>query len=49
MKKKVQTGSLGKYAAHEIFLNVSHLEKGVYQLKIVDENNIVKNTHFIKK
>ncbi len=49
MKKKIFTGSLGNYATEEIYLNVSGLEKGVYQLKIVDENCIVKNTHFIKK
>ena len=49
MKKKVHTVSLGDYIAQEIYLNVSNLEKGVYQLKIVDKNNIVKNTHFIKK
>jgi len=32
------TGSLKNFEGSEIYLNITYLEKGVYQLKIVDKN-----------
>jgi hypothetical protein len=49
MPKKVYKGALDKLKGTEIHLNVSLLDKGIYELKIVDKNKIVKNTQFIKK
>ncbi|MCW5518533.1 hypothetical protein J1N09_01690 [Aureitalea sp. L0-47] len=48
MKRKPYSGSLEKLDTQEIYLNVSYLNKGVYQLKIVHNNKILKSTLFIK-
>lgn len=49
MAKKILTASLEDFEGQEIYLNVTFLEKGIYELKILDKDVIVKNTYFIKK
>lgn len=49
MSKKVYTTSLQDIEGVEIYLNISSLGKGIYELKIIDKNVIIKNTLFIKK
>jgi len=41
-------GTLDKPTSKEIYLNVNHLEKGMYQLKIVYNNKVINTTHFKK-
>lgn len=47
-KKQVIEGELNHFPKHQIYLNVNHLEKGVYTLKIVFKNKIIKKTTFKK-
>ena len=49
MKKKTYAGTLEPMDTQEIYLNVNYLEKGVYTLKIIQNEKIIKNTHFIKR
>ena len=49
MKKKRYEGSIENIATYKIYLNINHLEKGKYKLKIIHKNKIVKTTNFIKK
>lgn len=42
-------GTLGKLISKEISLNVNHLEKGNYKLKIVLHNKVINTTHFKKQ
>lgn len=49
MKKKRYEGMLQKVPEFEIFLNVNHLAKGKYQLKIVNKRRVIKSTHFTKE
>ncbi len=49
MKKKSYLGSLEKLDTQEIYLNVSNLKEGMYQLKIVHDKKILKSTLFIKQ
>lgn len=49
MKKKTYVGAITANYNQEIYLNVSYLDKGVYQLKIVDEHKIVSQAQFEKK
>lgn len=42
-------GDLKKAPTDQIYLNINHLKKGKYSLKIVDKNKIIKKTKFIKK
>ena len=49
MKHKSYEGSIKKLATYKIYLNVNHLEKGAYKLKIIHKNKIIKTTHFTKK
>ncbi|MDG5491221.1 hypothetical protein [Psychroserpens sp. SPM9] len=48
MKKKSLEGVIPKLTTHNIYLNVNHLEKGSYKLKIVLKNKIIKSTYFTK-
>tara|TARA_R100001132_G_C3249066_1_gene76933 strand:- start:586 stop:732 length:147 start_codon:yes stop_codon:yes gene_type:complete len=48
MNKKYE-GSLDRFKTNEIYINVNHLEKGSYNLKIVYKNKVIKSTHFKKK
>lgn len=49
MSKKVYTTSIEEFEGREIYINITLLEKGIYELRIIDKNAIVKNTLFIKK
>lgn len=46
--KKGLTGTIDKFPEKHIYLNVTHLEKGVYVLNIIHKNKIVKSTTFKK-
>lgn len=46
MKRKRYEGSVYDMQGHEIYLNITHLEKGSYVLKIVYKNKVIKSTHF---
>ncbi len=48
MKKKRYGGEIKKVPGFEIFLNINHLEKGKYELKIINKNKIIRRTHFTK-
>ena len=41
-------GTLDKFNSKEIYLNVNHLEKGSYSLKIIYKNKVINTTHFKK-
>lgn len=47
-KKKTFTGNIDQIPKHKIYLNVNHLEKGEYTLKIVFKNKVIKKTTFKK-
>jgi len=49
MKKKKYEGTIEKLHTNKIFLNINHLEKGKYKLKIIYKNKIIKTTHFTKE
>ncbi|MFK7782885.1 hypothetical protein [Psychroserpens sp.] len=49
VKKKSYIGSIEKFQEKQILINVNHLEKGHYKLKIVNNNKIIKSTHFSKE
>jgi hypothetical protein len=51
MKKiiKEYEGRIEKVASNKIFLNINNLEKGIYKLKIVHKNKIIKSVHFTKE
>ena len=48
MKKKRYEGHMDHMDSYKIYLNVNHLKKGHYQLRIIYKNKIIKSTHFIK-
>lgn len=48
MKKKKLVGRIEKLPAKKIYLNVNHLEKGEYKIKIVHKNKVINSTHFTK-
>ena len=47
-KKKTFEGKLDHFPKHKIYLNVNHLDKGNYTLKIVHKNKVIKKTTFNK-
>ncbi len=47
-KKKTFEGELDHFPKHKIYLNVNHLDKGRYILKIVYKNKVIKKTTFNK-
>jgi hypothetical protein len=47
-KSRCLKGSLLKHPSYKIYLNVNHLNKGDYILKIVYRNKIIKKTKFTK-
>ncbi len=49
MKKKKYEGKLPNVPSDSIYINVSNLKKGIYTLKIVHKNRIIKKTKFNKK
>jgi hypothetical protein len=49
-KKKIKyVGKLEELPSKTIFINVNHLEKGSYELNIVQKNKLILKTTFIKK
>ncbi len=48
MKKKKYEGKLQIVLSNSIHLNINSLEKGVYILKIVNKNKVIKTTSFNK-
>jgi len=46
--KKTFIGKLDNLPSYKIYLNVNHLEKGIYTLKIVHKNKVIKKTTFKK-
>ena len=49
MKKKRYEGILDEGPRFEMYLNVNKLKKGKYLLKMMNQNKIIKNTHFSKE
>jgi hypothetical protein len=49
MKKKRYEAHIDHMNSYEIYLNINHLKKGLYELKIIHKNRIIKNTHFKKE
>lgn len=49
MKKPPLKGSLKAVPSRDIFLNIKQLEKGNYNLIIVDDHKIVNKIHIEKK
>jgi len=48
MKNEKLIGNIEELPSTNIYLNINHLEKGIYNLKIVYKNRIIKTTHFSK-
>jgi len=49
MKKEKLVGTIEKLPSTKIYLNINHLEKGIYDLNIIHKNRIIKSTHFSKE
>jgi len=49
MKKKKYEGKLNNVPSDKIYLNVNNLKKGLYTLKIINKNKVIKKTKFNKK
>ena len=47
-KKNTYEGSVEAFIKYDIVLNVNHLKKGAYTLKIMHKNKIIKKTTFKK-
>lgn len=45
-KRKVYSGTLNAIPQKEVLLNVTHMEKGIYTLKILHKNKVIKVTSF---
>mgnify|MGYP000644191348 CR=1 FL=1 len=48
MKKKKYEGKLQVVPSDNIYINVNNLKKGVYTLKIINKNKVIKKTKFKK-
>jgi len=48
-KKTKYVGKIEALPSKTIFINVNHLEKGSYELNIVQKNKLILKTTFIKK
>ena len=50
MSKKIKSleGKIDHFPKHSIYININHLDKGNYTLKIVHKNRIIKKTNFKK-
>lgn len=50
MKKRADsytyTGSVDSFLSHKIYINVSYLKKGAYEINIVYKGKIIKKVHF---
>ena len=49
MKKEKLVGHIEKLPSTKIYLNINHLEKGIYDLNIIYKNKIIKTTCFNKE
>ena len=51
MKRKDNSlkGTLDSFPEKQIYLNINHLQDGLYVLKITHKNKIIKETRFNKK
>ncbi len=49
MNKNKLIGSIDRLGSFNISININYLEKGVYKLKIIHKNKIVKTISFIKE
>jgi hypothetical protein len=51
MKRETEswTGDVKGILQHKIYLNVCHLKKGFYELKIINKNKVLKRTTFKKE
>ena len=49
MKKNRYEGQMEHIKSYKIYLNVNHLKKGHYHLKIIDRNKVIKSTKFSKE
>lgn len=47
-KPKKYEGKLPELPSSEIYLNIDHLEEGIYELKIIHKNKIIHKTSFKK-
>lgn len=47
-KNMIYQGKLQSFSNHKIYLNVNHLKKGVYTLKIIHKNKTIKKITFKK-
>ncbi len=46
-KAKSYKGEIEKISDKKIYINVNHLEKGEYELNIINKNKIISKTKFI--
>lgn len=46
VKRKMYEGKLEKILSKKIYLNIGHLEEGVYELNIIHKNRIIKIISF---
>ena len=49
MKGKTYDGHINEPSTKEILLNIRHLDRGKYVLKIIHKNKVLKSTFFIKE
>tara|TARA_B100000809_G_C15119000_1_gene523544 strand:- start:1319 stop:1468 length:150 start_codon:yes stop_codon:yes gene_type:complete len=49
MNNEKLVGDIEKLPSNKIYININHLEKGMYNLNIVYKNRIIKSTHFSKE
>ncbi len=49
MKKKKYEGKVNEVPSNQIYLNVNNLKTGMYTLKIINKNKVIKRTIFNKK
>lgn len=48
-KKTKYLGKIDELPSKTIFINVNHLEKGEYELNIINKNKLISKTTFKKK
>ncbi len=46
MKKRKYEGVLQEVPTYSIYLNVNNLKKGIYTLKIINKDKVIKNIEF---
>ncbi len=48
-KSKQYLGNLKRLSSYKIYLNIKHLNKGSYELNIINKNKLIKRTRFDKE